>query len=132
MPKKNIFATTTGSRPLNPKTKAIALKNEQQALCAALTVEPSTLTAPPPPSPEELARQQEALAALAAQQQEQLRRQQLLEQMGQYRYLGYVKSDGVQRRFWERAGKSISSGRVRPFSRFWMIGMPQKKARCAI
>ena len=97
--KKNIFATTTGSRPLNPKTKAIALKNEQQALRAALTVAPSTLTAPPPPSLEELAQQQEALAALAAQQQEQLRRRQLLEQMGQYRYLGYVNQNGVQKAF---------------------------------
>ena len=99
MPKKNIFAITTGSRPLNPKTKAIALKNEQQALRAALTVAPSTLTAPPPPSLEELAQQQEALAALAAQQQEQLRRRQLLEQMGQYRYLGYVNQNGVQKAF---------------------------------
>jgi type IV secretory pathway VirB10-like protein len=48
--------------------------------------------APPGPTPEELAEQ-------AARQQEELKRKQLREQMSQYRYLGYLSQQGVQKAF---------------------------------
>ncbi|MCS6286904.1 MAG: hypothetical protein H8K08_15895 [Nitrospira sp.] len=54
---------------------------------------PVSLPPPPPqPSPEEL-------AAVAARQQKDAMVRQLREQMGQYRYLGYLQQDGRQRAF---------------------------------
>jgi hypothetical protein len=47
---------------------------------------------PPGPTPEELAEQ-------AAQQQAELTRKQVREQMGQYRYLGYLNQQGVHKAF---------------------------------
>jgi hypothetical protein len=88
VPKKNIFAATTIGRSLSPHAKVAALQKKQQALAAASIIAPPVPAAPPPPSPEELARQQEAL-----------RQQQLREQMAQYRYLGYVNQNGVQKAF---------------------------------
>lgn len=92
-PTRNIFtaagiAGASGHRG----TRAVQHKTPSRPSATAPAV-------PPPPTPEERARQQEALAAQAAQQQEQLRRQQLQEQMGQYRYLGYVNQNGVQKAF---------------------------------
>ena len=87
-PKKNIFAATILVRSPSPHAKVAALQKKQQALAAASTIAPPVPVAPPPPSPEELARQQEAL-----------RQQQLREQMAQYRYLGYVNQNGVQKAF---------------------------------
>ena len=60
---------------------------------------PPAPPAPLPPSPEEIARQQKELTAQALRQQEELHRKQLLEQMAQYRYLGYVNQRGVQKAF---------------------------------
>jgi hypothetical protein len=48
--------------------------------------------APPGPAPEELAEQ-------ATRQQEELNLRQLREQMGQYRYLGYLSQQGVEKAF---------------------------------
>ena len=48
--------------------------------------------APPEPTPEKLAEQ-------AARQQEELNLKQVREQMGQYRYLGYLSQQGVQKAF---------------------------------
>lgn len=101
-PKKNIF--TAASLPLSPEAhaKVIALRNKHKALAAAaatVSATPPAPPAPPPPSPEELARQQEERAAQAARQQEELRRKQLQEQMAQYRYVGYLNQNGVQKAF---------------------------------
>lgn len=95
-PKRNIFATL--SHAVDPQAKLAA----QQGRPGKAKSAPSasvTPPVPPPPTPEELARQQEALAAQAAQEQEALRRKQLQEQMAQYRYLGYVNQNGVQKAF---------------------------------
>lgn len=89
-PQKNIFFAGNQSRSSDPQTKLVAQqgKLEQQAA----VVMPPTLPPPPPPPPpptsEELAQQQAAL-----------RRIQLQEQMTQYRYLGYVNQNGVQKAF---------------------------------
>ena len=92
-PKKNIFAplgestavgATTGmtirakrAMPLPPPPPVVA------------DVSPPVL---PGPMPEELAEQ-------AARQQEELKLKQVREQMGQYRYLGYLSQQGVQTAF---------------------------------
>lgn len=94
-PKRNIFTAAGLAAQSDSHGPRIA---QQKKLSPSNTV-PATPPAPPPPTPEELAQQQEALAAQAAQQQEQFRRQQLQEQMGQYRYLGYVNQNGVQKAF---------------------------------
>jgi hypothetical protein len=63
-------------------------------------VVPVVPAAPPGPTPEELAEQ-------AARQQEELNLRQLREQMGQYRYLGYLSQQGVEKAFVGK-GKDIS------------------------
>lgn len=99
-PAKNIFAATTLARARSSPARAAALQPKQQASAAATPVRASRVPAArPPPSPEELARQQEALAAQAARQQEELQRQRLQQQMAQYRYLGYVNQNGIQKAF---------------------------------
>lgn len=89
-PKRNLF--TPLSRPVDPEARlAVQQKREAQAHAAATAVAkaaPPTPPVPPPPTPEELAQQQEAL-----------RRKQILEQMTQYRYLGYANQNGVQKAF---------------------------------
>lgn len=89
-PKRNLF--TPLSRPVDPQaTLAAQRKQEAQTRAAATAVAkaaPPAPPVPPPPTPEELAQQQEAL-----------RRKQLQEQMTQYRYLGYVNQNGVQKAF---------------------------------
>ena len=87
-PKKNIFAAIGTARSSNPHTKVAALQKKPKVVPAAPTIAPPVPVATPPPTPEELARQQEAL-----------RQQQLREQMAQYRYLGYVNQNGVQKAF---------------------------------
>lgn len=89
-PKRNLF--TPLSRPVDPEARfAARQKKEAQARAAADAVAkaaPPVPPVPPPPTPEELAQQQEAL-----------RRKQLMEQMTQYRYLGYANQHGVQKAF---------------------------------
>ena len=96
-PKRNIFTAGSITRPSDPQA-IVTQQKKQERLKAALAT-PATTPSPPSPTPEELALQQEALAAQAAHQQEELRRQQLQEQMRQYRYLGYVNQNGVQKAF---------------------------------
>ena len=95
-PMRNIFTAAGIAGAADSHGTRIAQQKKPSSPNKAISAMPP---APPPPTPEELARQQEALAAQAAQQQEQLRRQQLQEQMGLYRYLGYVNQNGVQKAF---------------------------------
>ncbi|MCX5723973.1 MAG: hypothetical protein NTX84_05545 [Nitrospirae bacterium] len=100
-PKKNIFASLGESTSVGATT--VVAKRANPAMPAALAAPPpspplpsSVVAAPPPappgPTPEEL-------AAQAARQQEELKLKQLREQMGQYRYLGYLSQQGVQKAF---------------------------------
>jgi hypothetical protein len=95
-PKKNIFA------PLGEST---VVGDGEVGASAGVTNRRKRVSPPPPvvvvaeippapsgPTPEELAEQ-------AAKQQEDLRRKQAQEQMGQYRYLGYLTQQGVQKAF---------------------------------
>jgi hypothetical protein len=105
-PKKNIFAPL-GESTVVGATATLAKRAKQ----AASAVSPQEVAAvapviPPGPTPEELAaqavRQQEQLAeqaAQAARQQEELMLKQVREQMGQYRYLGYLNQQGVHKAF---------------------------------
>jgi hypothetical protein len=92
-PKKNIFA------PLGESTAVgatiVVAKRAKQATPAPLP--PPPVVAVPPPVPPEPT--PEELAARAARQQEELRLKQVREQMGQYRYLGYLSQQGVQKAF---------------------------------
>lgn len=97
-PQKNIFAPPALPLPPEAQVRLVALKRKN----AAATLPPPEATPSPPPlgpSPEELVRQQEALAAQTARQQEEGRRKQVQEQMAQYRYLGYLNQNGVQKAF---------------------------------
>lgn len=100
-PKKNIFA------PLGESTAvgaAIVVANRAKrvppppSIVAAMPQPspPPVVDAPPPappgPTTEELAEQ-------AARQQAELNLKQVREQMGQYRYLGYLSQQGVQKAF---------------------------------
>ncbi len=87
-PTKNLFAGTTVSRPRNVEARNLARKRKPPAIVGEAPATAPVPTTPPPPSPEELAHQQEAM-----------RLQQLREQMAQYRYLGYVNQNGVQKAF---------------------------------
>lgn len=104
-PKKNIFAplgesTAVGATAIVAKREKRATAPPPQEVAAVVPA------APPEPTPEELAeqvaRQQAQLAeqaAQAAREQEELKLQQVREQMGQYRYLGYLNQQGVQKAF---------------------------------
>ena len=101
-PKRNIFMAASLPLSSEAQTRLVAMRKKQTALASAAAVVNETAPAPPallPPSPEEIARQQEELAAQVLQQQEELHRKQLLEQMAQYRYLGYVNQKGIQKAF---------------------------------
>jgi len=101
-PKKNIFTAASVTFSSDTHAKVAAAKKKPSAVptvAAAVPEPPPAPPPPPPPSPEEIARQQAELAAQAARQQEELRRKQLQEQMGQYRYLGYLNQNGVQKAF---------------------------------
>ncbi|MBX3349023.1 MAG: hypothetical protein KF747_09785 [Nitrospira sp.] len=87
-PTKNLFAGTTVSHPQNTEARNAARKKKSSTIVAETPATAPAPTTPPPLSPEELASQQEAL-----------RLQQLREQMAQYRYLGYVNQNGVQKAF---------------------------------
>lgn len=98
--------------PVTPKRNLFVAMERSQLTAAARTIsarKPASSAAPPPPpappqvqvpvplpppqpSPEEL-------AAIAARQQKEALVRQLREQMGQYRYLGYLQQDGRQRAF---------------------------------
>lgn len=91
-PKKNIFAPLGESTEVGARS---AMATRVKRMTPAPLPVPVVAEAPPPPpgpTPEELAEQ-------AARQQEALRLKQLREQMGQYRYLGYLSQQGVQKAF---------------------------------
>jgi hypothetical protein len=105
-PKKNIFAPLGESTAVGAST--IVATRAKRATPAPVLQEVAAVTpvAPPGPTPEELAeqaaRQQEQLAeqaAQAARQQEELMLKQVREQMGQYRYLGYLNQQGMHKAF---------------------------------
>jgi hypothetical protein len=97
-PNKNIFA------PLGESTAVGAT-----AIVAKLAIRVAEAPPPPPPPPlPEVAAvipdtppgpTPEEVAEQVAQQQEELKLQQVREQMGQYRYLGYLNQQGVQKAF---------------------------------
>jgi hypothetical protein len=96
-PKKNIFAPLGESTLVGAPTilatranRAVAPPVLQSPLpVVAAVVEPPVSLGP---TPEELAEQ-------AARQQEELKLKQVREQMGQYRYLGYLNQQGVHKAF---------------------------------
>ena len=87
-PKKNIFAPLGESTAVGAST-AVARRAKRTPPPVVAVVAP---VAPPGPTPEEL-------AAQAARQQEELMLKQVREQMGQYRYLGYLNQQGVHKAF---------------------------------
>src|SRR5215472_2504174 len=103
-PKKNIFAPLEASLVLSagPAVPSRAKKAASPAL-----IPPAVVTAAPAiptgPSPEEMAaqeaRRQGELRLTQRRQQEELRLKQVREQMGQFRYLGYLSQQGVQKAF---------------------------------
>jgi hypothetical protein len=98
-PKRNIFAPLGGSTVVGATT--IVAKRSKQATPALSPLQMVAVfapTAPPAPTPEELAEQ-------AARQQKELTQQEVREQMRQYRYLGYLDQQGVQKAF---VGKGTS------------------------
>lgn len=95
-PKKNIFAplgesTAVGDREVGTSA-VVAKRSKRMTPPPPVVVVAEAPPAPSGPTPEEL-------AELAAKQQEELRRKQVQEQMGQYRYLGYLTQQGVQKAF---------------------------------
>jgi hypothetical protein len=102
-PKKNIFAPLGESTVVGTST-IVATRAKRVPLAPPLQEVAAVVPdAPPGPTPEEqaeqAAQQQEQLAEQAARQQEELMLKQVREQMGQYRYLGYLNQQGVQKAF---------------------------------
>ena len=95
-PKKNIFAPLGESMIVGATTIVTKRATPAQLPPVVAVFAP---TAPPGPTPEEWAEQ-------AARQREALKLNQLREQMGQYRYLGFLSQQGVQKAFVGK-GKSI-------------------------
>ncbi|HEX7767864.1 MAG TPA: hypothetical protein VF443_14205, partial [Nitrospira sp.] len=94
-PQKNIFAplgesTVVGDVDVGASTVVAKRRKRVSPVPPPPVVVAEIPPAPPGPTPEELAEQ-------AAKQQEELRRKQVQEQMGQYRYLGYLTQQGVQK-----------------------------------
>lgn len=94
-PKKNIFTPLGESTAVGART--IVAKRAKPAMPAAPPPPPPPVVAAPPPAPP--GPTPEELAAQAARQQEELKLKQLREQMGQYRYLGYLSQQGVHKAF---------------------------------
>ncbi len=98
-PKKNIFAPLGESRAVGATT--VTAKRAKHApppiVAAVLPPSPPPVVADPPPAPP--GPTPEELAAQVARQQEELNLRQVREQMGQYRYLGYLSQHGVQKAF---------------------------------
>ena len=84
-PKKNIFAPLGESTAVGAAT-VVAKRAKRTPSPVVAPV------APAGPTPEELAEQ-------AARQQEEVKLKQVREQMGQYRYLGYLNQQGVHKAF---------------------------------
>jgi hypothetical protein len=91
-PKKNIFAPLGGSTVVGAVSVVPKQAKRSKPAPPAAPVVAATPPTPPGPTPEEL-------AELAARQQKELKLKQVREQMGQYRYLGYLSQQGVQKAF---------------------------------
>lgn len=89
-PKKNIFAPLGESTAVGATT--VVAKRVTRSKPSPTPVVAAVPPTPPGPTPEELAEQ-------AARQQEELKLKQVREQMGQYRYLGYLNQQGVHKAF---------------------------------
>lgn len=92
VPKKNIFAPLGESMAVGATTVMAARAKRVTPAPPPTPVVAEVPPPPPGPTPQELAEQ-------AARQQEELKLKQLREQMGQYRYLGYLSQQGVQKAF---------------------------------
>jgi hypothetical protein len=96
-PKKNIFAPL-GESTVVGATTILTARAKRVVAPPVLQPPPTEMVvavvpaAPLGPTPEELAEQ-------AARQQEELNLKQVREQMGQYRYLGYLNQQGVHKAF---------------------------------
>ena len=97
-PKKNIFAPL-GESTIVGATTIVAKRAKRATQAPPPPVVITMPPAPPGPTSEELAEQ-------AARQQKELTLAQVREQMGQYRYLGYLSQQGVQKAFVGK-GKAI-------------------------
>ena len=93
-PKKNIFAPLGESTAVGNTTVVASRAKRSKPVPAPPppVVAAIAPAAPPGPTPEELAEQ-------AAWQQKQLHLEQVRVQMGQYRYLGYLSQQGMQKAF---------------------------------
>lgn len=97
-PKRNLFVPmgrpqlTIAARNIVARKSAMPTAPPPPSLPSPPQVQAPVPPPPPQPSPEEL-------AAVAARQQKEALVRQLREQMGQYRYLGYLQQDGRQRAF---------------------------------
>ena len=92
MPKRNIFAAGHAALVVEGPTPPVVAKRKK---AAPPPIEVAEVQAPPPPpgpTPEELAEK-------AAREQQELKLKQLKEQMGQYRYIGFVTQDGDRKAF---------------------------------
>jgi hypothetical protein len=101
-PQKNIFAPLEASS-LPSARPAVTTRAKKMASPAPPPSVAAAPAIPTGPSPEELAaqeaRRQEELRVTQLRQQEELKLKQLREQMNQYRYLGYLSQQGVQKAF---------------------------------
>jgi hypothetical protein len=89
-PKKNIFAPL--GEPTDMTTTPLVAKRPKRVASPPPPAAPVAPLAPPGPTLEELAVQ-------AARQQEELKHKQVREQMAQYRYLGYLSQQGIEKAF---------------------------------
>jgi hypothetical protein len=96
-PARNIFVAGAHALSVESPPSRLVAKKKKSVVTpiveVAIAPPPASLPPPPPgPTPEEL-------AAQAAAQQRELSLRQLKEQMGQYRYLGYLTHDGDHKAF---------------------------------
>lgn len=95
-PKHNLFVPMERLQ-LTAVARTISARKPAKSTAAPPPLVPPQVQVPVPPPPPQPS--SEELAAVAAQQQKEALVRQLREQMGQYRYLGYLQQDGRQRAF---------------------------------
>jgi hypothetical protein len=95
-PKRNLFVPMERSQ-LTTAARTISARKPAKSAAPPPPPAPPQVQVPVPPPPPQPS--PEELAAVAARQQKEALVRQLREQMGQYRYLGYLQQDGRQRAF---------------------------------
>ncbi len=95
-PKRNLFVPMERSQ-LTAAARTISARKPANSAPPPPPPAPPQVQVPVPPPPPQPS--PEELAAVAARQQKEALVRQLREQMGQYRYLGYLQQDGRQRAF---------------------------------